>query len=71
MLWCMDILWLTFAINGVTISHTQYITMLSFEKVIYYVVHYIKYDKFLNDVFLLPTDYITGVNIIIFFDEVR
>ena len=47
----MDILWLTFAINGVIISHTQYITMLSFEKVIYYAVHYIKYDKFLNDVF--------------------
>ena len=44
----MDIWWLTFAINGVTISHTQYITMLSFEKVIYYAVHYIKYDKFLN-----------------------
>lgn len=51
LLWCMDILWLTFAINGVIISHTQYITMLSFEKVIYYAVHYIKYDKFLNDVF--------------------
>ncbi len=64
----MDILLLTFAINGVTISYTQYITMLNFEKVIYYAVHYIKYDKFLNDVFLLPIDYIyiTYVNIINF-----
>lgn len=42
--------------------------MLNFEKVIYYAVHYIKYDKFLNDVFLLPIDYIyiTYVNIINF-----
>ena len=64
----MDILLLTFAINGVTISYTQYITMLNFEKVIYYAVHYIKYDKLLNDVFLLPIDYIyiTYVNIINF-----